>query len=442
MTVRDVSPGPDERRARGKALREQLPRSAHGEWTPAGDRPDVIEILRREVAARDPDLLPLRWARMAESPVTFYRGAVSVNALDLGPRPTAGIEVQLCGDAHVLNLGAYAAPDGHLVFDINDFDHTCRGPFEWDLKRLAASLVLAGRAAGHRAGACRDAVSELVTSYRDALDALAELRAIEVSRLEVSPDDGRRPLAPIFARATRDTPARLLRRATQPSPDGDGRARFRDEPPFLRPLDERAAAPLIAAVPAYRDTLGAGRQQVLDFYRPYDVAARAQGIGSLGVASWVVLLYGNGPADPLFLQIKQIEACAWAPWLRTPPPADHGRRAAEGQARTQTATDPFLGWATIGGVSCLVRQWSDHKARCSIDMLAGRSLAEYADLCGHVLAKAHARTGDAALLSGYCGGGENLDDAIARFAITYADQVEVDHARLVAAIKAGTLPTA
>jgi uncharacterized protein (DUF2252 family) len=188
--------------------------------------------------------------------------------------------------------------------------------------------------------------------------------------------------------------------------------------------------------------LGAGRQQLLDAYRPHDVASRVQGVGSFGVSSWLMLLYGTGPDDPLFLQIKQIDGCAWESWLPAPLPSHHGRRAAEGQARTQTVSDPFLGWTQVGDAQCLVRQWSDHKASCEVDTLTGRSLADYAELCGHVLAKAHARTGDAAALAGYCGTGDNLDVALADFALEYADQAEDDHARLVAALRAGALTTA
>jgi uncharacterized protein (DUF2252 family) len=415
----------DERRARGKALREALPRSAHATWTPP-DR-DPLAILERAIVGRDPERVALRWSRMIASTFSCYRGAVALFAHDVAPMPVAGIEVQLCGDAHLFNLGAYAAPDGHLVFDLNDFDHACRGPFEWDLRRLAASVVLAGREGGQKDAACKDAVTAMVASYRAAIDRYSAMRVLEVARLEISPADGHRPLAAIFERAMRDTPERLVKRATEATPDG--LARFKHDPPGLRPLDAAAAAPVLAALSEYRTSLGAGRQQVLDGYRPHAVAARAQGTDSLGLASWVVLCYGNGARDPLFLQVKQIAPSAWG----READMHAGRRAAEAQARTQTVSDPFLGWATVGDAQCLVRQWSDHKASCKVEMLTGRALGEYAALCGQVLAKAHARTGDAAMLAGYCGGGDNLDRAIAAFAIAYADEAEKDHDRVVAA---------
>ncbi|HTJ44525.1 MAG TPA: DUF2252 domain-containing protein [Kofleriaceae bacterium] len=420
---------PDERRARGKALREALPRSSLGAWAPSAR--DAIAILSRAVVGRDPSRVELRWSRMAESPLACFRGAITLFATDVMREPTAGVEVQLCGDAHLFNLGAYAAPDGHLVFDLNDFDHACRGPFEWDLRRLAASVVLAGREAGQREGACRDAVSSMVASYREAIDRYAEMRVLDVARTEISPRDRHRPLAPIFERAARDTPARLLRKATASSPEGT--ARFREDPPYLVPLPSLDL--LGSSWSSYRDSLGAGRQQVLDAYTPVEIASRAQGIDSLGLASWIVLAFGNGDRDPLFLQLKEIGACAWG----RERDVHGGRRAAEGQARTQTVSDPFLGWTSVDGVPCLVRQWSDHKGRCTVEMLGGRALGEYAALCGQVLAKAHARTGDAAILAGYVGSGDNVDRALASFAVAYADQATADHAALIAAIRAGTV---
>lgn len=423
MTTRPDDPL--DRRARGKARRDAMPRSAQASWA-AVDR-DPVAIIERAIAGRDPERVALRWQRMTESAFAYFRGSVVVFAHDVAPLAAAGLDVQLCGDAHLFNLGAYAAPDGHLVFDLNDFDHACRGPFEWDLRRLAVSVVLAGREAGQKAAACRDAAAAMVAGYRGELDRCAGMRVLDVARLEVSPADGHRPLAPIFARAARDTPERLVRRAT--ITDADGLVRFKDDPPGLRPLDGDAAAPVLAALSGYRTTLGAGRQQVLDAYQPVHVAARAQGLDSLGLASWLVLAFGNGPRDPLFLHLKEIAPSAWG----READLHAGRRAAEAQARTQTVSDPFLGWATVGGAPCVVRQWSDHKARSTVEMLAGRALAEYAALCGQVLAKAHARTGDAATLAGYAGGGDNLDRALAAFALAYADQVEADFARVVAA---------
>lgn len=426
-----------DRRAKGKLLRDKVHRSEHGLCSLRADRPDTLALFRDEITHRRAELLPIRWGRMAASPFACFRGTAGVMAFDLGKHPVAGLEVQLTGDAHLLNLGAYAAPDGHLVFDLNDFDHACRGPFEWDLKRLAVSFVLAGREAGQHESGCRDAAMVMVASYRTSLERFAAMRVLELARYEITPGSSQRGLSPVFDKAARDTPSRLLKKVTEP--DGGGRARFRAEPPILRPLTEAEATAVVGGLAAYRDSLGAGRQQVLDAYRPHDLAFRVVGVGSVGVEAYLLLMYGNGPEDPLFLQIKQVDGCCWAPYVSSGVPDHHGRRAAEAQARTQTVSDPFLGWTRIAGKDFLVRQWSDHKASISVASLTGRSLLDYAELCGEVLAKSHARTGDAAMLAGYCGSGDNLDQAIGKFAVWYADQAERDHARLRKAITAGEL---
>jgi uncharacterized protein (DUF2252 family) len=377
---------------------------------------------------------------MAASPFGFFRGAAALFAADVGPLPTCGLEVQACGDAHLLNLGAYAAPDGHLVFDLNDFDETCRGPFEWDLRRLAASLAVGGRSAGVGDGSCASAAQAMVGSYREALARFAPMRVVELARHEITRRSARRPLAPIFTRAARHTPEELLARATVRG--HEGYARFRTELPLLRRVEPAASLPVLAALGPYRETLGPGRQQILDRYVAADVAFKVVGTGSVGVEVYLVLLYGNGPDDPLFLQLKEEDATCWRPFLgaryRRAHPQE-GRRVAEGQLRTQTVVDPFLGWTAIGARHFVVRQWSDHKASVDVRLLDRGAIEGYAALCGEVLAKAHARTGDAAMLSGYCGAGEVLDRALARFALAYADQVEADHARLRKAIRAGAL---
>lgn len=426
-----------DRRAKGKQLRDKVHRSDHGACALRHDRPDPLALFQGEITARRADLLPIRWGRMAASPFACFRGTAGVMAFDVGRHPSAGLDVQLTGDAHLLNLGAYAAPDGHLVFDLNDFDHACRGPFEWDLKRLAVSFVLAGREAGQHEGGCRDAATVMVASYRTSLERFAQMRVLELARYEITPGSSQRGLSPVFDKAARDTPSRLLKKVTEP--DGTGRARFRAEPPILRPLVEAEVSDVLSGLAAYRDSLGAGRQQVLDAYRLHDLAFRVVGVGSVGVDAYLILLYGNGAEDPLFLQIKQVDGCCWEPYLPGYKIDHHGRRAAEAQARTQTVSDPFLGWTRIAGKDYLVRQWSDHKASIAVETLTGRSLLDYAELCGEVLAKSHARTGDAAMLAGYCGSGDHLDQAIAKFASWYADRAEQDHARLKKAIAGGEL---
>jgi uncharacterized protein (DUF2252 family) len=425
----------------GKALRGRVRRSVHAEWTVHRERAGLLESLAASVAGRRADLLPIRWGRMAASPFGFFRGAAALFAADVGGLPTCGLEVQACGDAHLLNLGAYAAPDGHLVFDLNDFDETCRGAFEWDLRRLAASIVVGGRHAGVADGACARAAREMVRSYREALAYFSPMPVLAVARHEISRRSGRRPLAPIFTRAARNTPEQLLARATVPG--RGGWARFRTQPPLLRRIEQDASLPVLAALGAYRETLGPGRQQVLDRYVAFDVAFKVVGTGSIGVEVYLVLLYGNGPGDPLFLQLKEEDASCWLPFVGARRYAreypHQGRRTAEGQLRTQTVADTFLGWTRIGKKDFVVRQWSDHKASADVRLLGREAIEDYAGLCGEVLAKAHARTGDAAMLSGYCGRGEALDRALARFALRYANQAEADHARLRKAIQAGKL---
>jgi uncharacterized protein (DUF2252 family) len=433
-----------ERYAKGKALRSRLARGAQGAWKPI-DRGDLVDRLVASVAGRRRDLLPIRWKRMAASPFGFFRGAAAIMAADLGALRTAGLEVQVCGDAHLLNLGAYAAPDGHLVFDLNDFDETCRGPFEWDLKRLAASLVVGGRDAGNGDPACTEAVRSMVRSYREGLDRFSRMQVLELARLEITPRRTGRSASPVFARAARDTPQKLVEKVTLPA--GGGFARFRSRPPLLRRLKEGQARSVLAGLEAYRTTLGPARRQVIDRYAPRDFAFKVVGTGSVGVDDYLVLLYGNGPEDPLFLQVKEEDASCWTPYLRRARarPADDahgGRRVAEGQLRAQTVSDPFLGWTRVGRKNFLVRQWSDHKASIGVDLLSGRALGDLAVLCGEVLAKAHSRTGDAAMLAGYCGSSESLDETLAVFAVAYADRTGADHGALRRAIRSGSLTRA
>ena len=426
----------------GRALRNRLPRSQQGEWVVNTCRKDLIDSLRQAVANRRADLLPIRWGRMATSAFDFFRGTASLMAADVGPLATVGLEVQVSGDAHLLNLGAYAAPDGHLVFDLNDFDETCRGPFEWDLKRLASSLVVGGRVAGHKDRDCTNAVRSFMQAYREHLDRFSEERVLKLARLEITPRSTDRPLAPIFTEAARTTPQALIKKATALL---DGVAQFKIAPPLQVPLSRDEARGVLDSFPGYRATLGPGRQQVLDGYAPCDLTFRVVGTGSVGVEDYLVLLYGNGTNDPLFLQIKEEDPSCWRQYLKNSQDylaayPHQGRRTAEGQLRTQTVADPFLGWTQIGGKDCLVRQWSDHKAAVNVKMLEKGSVFEdYAVLCGQVLAKAHARTGDSAMLVGYCGKSERLDAAIASFAVAYADQTEGDYDQFCKAIKKGLL---
>ena len=401
------------------------------------ERPDPLATLLEASRGRLPDLLPIRWGRMAASPFGFFRGAVPLMALDLARSAVTGVRVQMCGDAHVRNLGAFAAPDGHLVFDINDFDETMRGPWEWDVKRLASSLVLAGREAGDGDPLCAEAVGAFVSSYREALRTFIAMSALDLARFEIR-RYRRGPVARILERAERATPLHSLERLTIPSKGG--LRRFPKRPPLLEPLEPGRAVRVLASLKAYRDTVSDDRQLVLDAYRLVDVAFKVVGTGSVGTRDYAVLALGDGADHPLFLQVKEEPPSSYAAVLpRVVRPSHEGRRVAQGQHRMQTVSDPLLGWTTFGGRHYLVRQLADHKASIDPKELGGFALKEYARVCGEVLAKAHARTGDAAILFGYCGTTDRLDLAIQRFGIAYADQTESDHAAFVKAIKAGKI---
>ena len=424
----------EERAAAGKALRERMPRSAQGEWK-ARARKGLIAQLESAVQGRQADLLPIRWGRMAQSPFRFYRGSAALMASDISGSPVAGIETELCGDAHLLNLGAYADPEERLVFDLNDFDEACRGPFEWDLKRLAASIVLAGRESGHSESQCAEAVLSMGSAWREALRAYAAMPAKKVARVLVRAEDGRKPLAPIFAKAALSTPTLLLGKATEK--DGQGFYRFVSKPPLTRRLAADEFAEAIACLPGYLSTLPPGRRQTMARYEPVDGAQRVMGCGSVGVLNWILLFRGVSEEDPLFLEFKAQTPSCW----RSSSPADRAREVAEAAQRLQTWSDPFLGWTSLRGQACLVRQWSDHKAAISAAMLTGPGLRDYAALCGEILAKAQARAGDPAMLAGYAGASDKLDRAFASFASAYADQAESDWKAFKAAIAKGELET-
>ncbi|HXC16231.1 MAG TPA: DUF2252 domain-containing protein [Holophagaceae bacterium] len=424
MTARK-SPEPvwrsiEERSAAGKACRDQLKRVDQAAYKAPGKRKDLAERLLSAVKGRQEELLPIRWGRMSQSPFRFYRGTAALMASDIGAAPVAGLETGLCGDAHLLNLGAYADPEGRLVFDLNDFDEACRGPFEWDLKRLATSLVLAGRESSHKEVECAAAVQAMAASWRENMLRYAEMPARSVAKVLVRAGDGRKPLAPVFAAAALDTPASLIKKSTES--DGKGFFRFGSKAPLTRRLDEKELALALAALPEYFASLPPARQQLMERYAPMDGAQRVMGCGSVGVLNWIILFRGVSESDALFLEFKAANPSCWRP-----SEAGHRGQAIVGAAQQlQTWADPFLGWTTLKGQACLVRQWSDHKAAIDPAMLTGPGLQSYAALCGMVLAKAQARTGDPAMLAGYAGGSDKLDKALATFAKACADQATLD----------------
>ena len=430
-----------ERRARGRRLRERVPRSRQGGWQARPDRPDPIDVLQRASVGRIPELVALKVFRMSTSPFAFFRGAAPVMARDLATLPSSGLRTQICGDAHVKNLGAYAAPDGHLVFDLNDFDETIQGPWEWDLKRLAASLVLAGREAGAQAASGKAAVRSFVRGYRETLDRLSGLCMLDLIRVEIRHHLDSEALHGVLNKAERTTPLNALEKLT--TRRAGGLRRFHDRPPVLYHVPAAIAKAVLASLKEYREVLGPDRQLAYDAYRAVDVAFKVVGTGSVGTRDFIVLLLGRGSDDPLLLQVKEAVASCYAELLPDAPAYENqGRRVAEGQHRMQTATDPLLGWTRIDGRDYIVRQLSDHKAGLEPTDLTDEALPSYGAVCGEILAKAHARTGDAAAIAGYCGRGRSLDRAIAKFAVAYADQTEQDHERLLAAIRSGRLHAA
>lgn len=431
-----------ERGAYGKRLRDRVRRVDHDKW-PSGAR-DVIARLRASEPGRIRELVAFRYGKMATSPFAFLRGSSWVMAPDLAQLPHTGYFVQITGDAHVRNLGAYAGADGHVVFDLNDFDETCRAPWEWDLKRLAASIVLVGREAHTSDRVCTDAVVAMVRMWRETLHVLADLPTTELARYVVHRFTSEGPVGRVLSRAERMDAIHATDELCKHGPDG--RRRFMDDPPKLRRCTGDEAGRVLAALGPYRDTLGPNLQQVLDAYLPYDVAFKIGGTGALGGRNYVVLCMGNGDNDPLVLQVKQAlpscnEALGLVP-VDSRVASHQGKRVAEGQHRMQTWCDPFLGWTTLDGVPCYVRQLADHKASIDAEDLKRSSLVEYARVCGETFAKGHARTGDAAVLFGYAGDSDKLDRAIAAAALLAADQSTADWQALVAAIKKGDVEAA
>jgi uncharacterized protein (DUF2252 family) len=349
-------------------------------------------------------------------------------AADLSVLPTTGIVTQICGDAHVRNLGAFAAPDGRLVFDINDFDETIHAPFEWDLKRMASSLMLAGRGSGHKDSAGRDAVERCIDHYSALMRTFAQMPTLDVMRYQVHRMGGVEPIHDALLKAERATPMHSLEQLTEPAGAKAGAPRrFKEEKPILSRVTGQQAAQVLAGVGPYRAMLEPQRQHLLGLYRPVDVGFKVVGTGSVGLRDYCVYLEGNGPADPMFIQIKEETASAYAPYLPdAKPPHHNGQRVVEGQRAMQVQSDPFLGWSHFGGRDYLVRQLNDHKGSICLEDLAGKGLVAFAEVCGELLARGHARSGDPLTIAGYVGNGESLAEALAEFGTLYADQTEKD----------------
>jgi uncharacterized protein (DUF2252 family) len=435
MTIKHVLP-PPERRAFGQSRRKQVRRQEQNRWIPTDRQTDPIDALAVSAVGRVPSLLAIKWQRMAASPFGFFRGAVPVMAADLAVLPHTGIFTQLCGDAHVRNLGAYAAPDGRLVFDINDFDETIRGPFEWDVKRLATSIVLAGRESGSKSAACGAAASQFLTSYRRSMRAFARMTVMEVAHYQVHRLQRIAPVSLVLRKAEQATPqynaARLLEQPKASAKGGKGAPAphriFVEHRPLQYRLSGAKAQMVLDSLTMYRETLLPERQHFFDLYRPLDVAFRVVGTGSVGLRDYIVYLEGNGSDDPLFLQIKEEPFSAYAPYLgEIGAPQHQGHRVVQGQRAMQFLSDTLLGWTTIHNRQYLVRQLNDHKASIAVEDLRGEGLMQYAEICGELLARGHARSGDPVALDGYIGNSDRLVEAVADFAVDYADQTEADY---------------
>jgi uncharacterized protein (DUF2252 family) len=435
----------DERRGDGKEMRQQVPREAHGEWSRSPKHPGAVEIVMQTNEGRQQELIPLRMARMAASPFSFYRGAAAVMANDLTYTPVTGILAVIDGDAHLNNFGLYGSPQRDVVFDLNDFDEAVIGPWEWDLKRLTASVNLAARENGMNRRERDAAVHKCVSGYRFNMDRLQHLGVLETWYLHAYP--GREnPLGEMdpksdavtrkaVAKAAQQTNTALLQKIADKQKDGGWR--FREDPPILTRVDAKTRAAVIDALHEYPANLPRERQFMMTRYRVADVAHRVVGVGSVGTRAYLVLLFGNGDGDPLFLQVKEAIFPAHGPFVgkRLDEFNHHGKRVVMGQRALQSATDVLLGWTSMGKCPYYVRQMKNMKGSIPLEWLSGSSFNFYAWACGAILARAHARTTDAAKIAGYCGKSSVLDQSLALWAEAYANQTQLDHAALVKAVK-------
>jgi uncharacterized protein (DUF2252 family) len=442
--------------ADGKATRRQVPRSSHGEWE-LRDR-DPVAILAAQDVSRVPELVPIRYGRMLASPFAFYRGAAAVMAEDLATTPATGLEVQLCGDAHLSNFGVFAAPDRRLVFDCNDFDETLPGPFEWDLKRLVGSIEIAGRDRELKKRQRQKAVLATVAGYREWMRRLASLPNLDVwyARIDAETvlgaahlrfDKGRfQQIERGLEKARSKDSRRALRKLTE---ERDGELRIVSDPPLITPVEELAdtvdvEGQLEAVLGNYGESLAVDRRHLLDSYRYVHAARKVVGVGSVGTRAWIVLLLGRDSGDPLFLQAKEAGPSVLEPHLGASRYRHHGRRVVEGQRLMQAASDIFLGWVTVEGLdgeprSFYVRQLWDGKGSADLTQMSAEDLQTYGELCGAALARAHARSGDRAGIAAYLGRGAVFDQALAEFAAAYADQNERDYERVAGAAASGEI---
>jgi uncharacterized protein (DUF2252 family) len=465
----------EERRARGREARDRAPAVRHAEWGPAPDRPDPVALLRQQNATREPDLVPVRHGRMMVSPFTFYRGAAKIMAADLSATPTAGLGVQLCGDAHLSNFGAFASPERALVFDLNDFDETLPGPFEYDVKRMAASFTIAGRNNGFSRADSEAATLASVRAYRDAMAEFAQMRTMDIWYAHLSEDELRNSIRVAAAQAAKSSKGKKTKQAAKKAAHRaeraadkahtrdslqalsklgeviDGQYRIVTQPPIIVPARDLASTYGLSGrdldrvirgqFRAYRATLPDDRRQLLERFRIVDMARKVVGVGSVGTRAFIVLLQGRDEHDPLFLQVKEATASVLEEYVHRSRYRQHGERVVQGQRMMQAASDIYLGWTK--GVEAnryyYWRQLRDMKASAMVESMAPLALAFYARICGWTLARAHARSGDPVAIAEYLGDSDAFDQAIADFSGRYADQNERDYENFVGAVRSGQL---
>lgn len=446
-TIRTV----EQRHDAGKALRDKCSRASHGKVVLGqGPKRDVVALIKASNEDRLENLVPIRHGRMAQSPFAFFRGTASVQAHDLAGTPTSGIHVQACGDCHLMNFGGFATPERNLVFDINDFDETLPAPFEWDVKRLAASFVVAARYRGFRPDQARELAVEAAAAYRRSMRKRSGTGVLEAwySRItledvkEIAGDDAEinRRVDRKIAEARKQTNENVANKLITPI---NGEPRIADQPPLLYHVDKKLVNPDIIATffKTYRASLPEERRMLFDRFTPVDAALKVVGVGSVGTRCYVTLLLA-APDDPLFLQVKEARRSVLEPYVKGPRPTHNGQRVVVGQRLMQSATDIFLGWAKVPGArDFYVRQLRDMKISPEIESQTLRVMRSYANLCGLALARAHDKAGDAAMIAGYLGSKDQFDEAIGDYAVAYADQVERDYAAFVKAIRTGKLKT-
>jgi len=439
----------------GKELRKKFPRIAQGEYKPAPDRADPVSILEEQAKTRLPDLVPIRYARMLTSPFAFLRGAAAIMAADLNANgETTRITVQACGDMHVANFGVFASAERNLIFGINDFDETFPGPWEWDLKRLVASIVASARFLGADKDLCEKSVMTAVSSYRKRMKQYAYKGNLELWYSTINEKDVLKVLDPsarkgaekIMSKARQRTHMQVLGKMTDLV---DDKYRLKVNAPFIvrethtqagRPIDEA----LGLLLESYFKSLAYDRRMLLKHYRIVDVARKIVGVGSVGTRCWVIYLTGNNSDDPLFLQVKEAQPSVLDQFLKDPRHTNHGRRVVEGQRMIQGAPDIFLGWGELDGIHFYIRQLRDMKGGVEFDpkTVKVENMPQYSSLCAWALALAHAKSGDAAMIAGYAGNSDELDEAMVNFAFAYADQTEKDFDALAAAAKSGRIKVA